>query len=341
MISEYTFECFQDIQRTFDWWKNGNSLLHDDATVWNYLNVLSDFKTPLHEDQIPLWSQARNSKRNRCFVLLVGDDSVLVTYKVINMMKSKFIHVLNIPISLHGIKENAVSVITELRKDKFVRFLHYECFREYYEKSERAETQDNYYIDLDEFIKCRMGNTKWRKKNGVSRFEKRQDLFKCISFDGCIDDAVIDGALKARESWRLLKMESKVTNSSNLTVGGNAKKDTMQNAFKFMLKSNGANSIALVCNGKVFAINVAMILNGYAIGFFLVHSGRLKDDNVDRNVAFHNSDSIVTYFRCKALSDNLIKRYYILGSGGEPGLSAYKMRKCNGHVLRCYIDKNK
>lgn len=344
MIRSYEFGEFCSLQRTYEWYKDGNSLLHEDENaVWEYLRTVSGPETPLHEEQLPTWSKARDSNRNRCFAVSIEDDSVLVTYKVVNLMKSRFVHVVNIPISLNGTRKNVESMIAELRKDRFVRFLHYGCFRDYYGKSERAETYDNYYIDLDEFRSEAMGNHGWMKRHHVLAFEKNPALFRLRQSDHGLDADGMENALQARRSWREEKMLSKKANGSDMTLGGNPKRDTLERAFASLAMDGNGNVVTtlLECDGKAFAVEVSLALNGYAESFFAVHAGRRAEENLERRRVFHDSISILRYFQCRRMVELGLRRFYILGSGGEPNLSKYKMQVCDGRRMMCYIDKNK
>ena len=345
MIQSYNYSDFCALQRTYEWYKDGNSLLHEDeALVWKYLSVISRPETPLHEEQIPTWSKARGSRRNRCFIVEMEDgDSVMVTYKVVNLMKSRFIHIINIPVSMDGSKENAVNVISELRRDRFVRFLHYECFKEYYGKSERAETYDNYYIDLNDFKKNALDNGNWKKRHHVNAFERHVELFKMEQFNNGMDEKNVLNAIEARRIWRREKMLAKQANGSSGTLGGNSKRDTLEKAFMALIMDGSGmiKSTTLKCDGDVFALETSLVFNGYATSFFIVHAGRRHETDSIRRHVFRDSTFIVRYFQLRMMMELGVGRFYILGSGGEPNLSRYKHQICNGRMVRCYIDKNK
>ena len=212
-IATYMIDELKSTERGFGWWKDGNSLIYnDEETVAKYLVKFSSCETPLHQEQIPFWAEARGSKKNRCFAVDFVDDSVLVMYKVVNMMKSKFVHVLNIPISMDGNESHVFEVVEELSKEPFVRFLHYRFLHNYFGKSERADNEDNYFFDIKAFLN-ETSNCKWRSKRHANVFASNP-VFRHELVEGGMPKEMLQEALRTRREWREAKRRSAASTAS-------------------------------------------------------------------------------------------------------------------------------
>jgi hypothetical protein len=342
-MQKYDFHTFCLLEKTYEWYKTGNSELRLVAhEIKPFLDMAYSIEIPCHENQVPFWCEACDNSKTRCFVIVMEDDEVLITYNVINLMKSRFVHVMNVPISKNGNKDHIQSVISELRKDEFVRFVFYEPFKRYYLHPERFDNYDNYYIDMDELKDQCIDDSSWRKRSKINTFNNHPDLFEAQIFTNGIPDDLIPDALEARALWRRDKMEHKIENGSTETLGGNSKKDTKQKSFVKCIsdKSGRMLTVALLCDHRMFAVETVYLMDGYAIDYFFVHAGRREEADSMKRKIYHNSEDIMKYFLGKALLERGIKRWYVLGSRGEPYLDKHKIRLCNGHKVRFYIDKN-
>ena len=271
----------------------------------------------------PGYNYLTEENKVKFLIVCINNDEVLLSYRRTAIFKTKFIKLIDIPLSLNNNDSNVKTIISQLLKFKFVRIMTKEKYLPYYEglKNEVAVEYSDFYFDLEYFSKL-FKDTKWRKKNVINRFESN-GLFHTYTTNTCnIQDAKI-----LDDMW-----------SSSLGSRYNTRVLLDKNFIHCINKSiSNVYYTQLYYLNNLIALGCFEIIDDYALLFYVKHIGRNKDQIKDPYLhsSIQNLTNTLLYFMGTFLLEKGVKRLYEAGVMKEQHnqkLLEHKLKTTNGFI---------
>lgn len=291
-----TYKEFINI-REFSQFKNQNKLKLEnieEIELFFSSKYNKDFKPFYHLN--PLYNTILN---NNQFQYVIVDfeknkDSVMICYKIIQIMKLKQIRVIGEPISLNNIEENINRIYKKLLNLSFIRIV---TMNNNIFNGDKLVEYNDYFYDFN----LRKFNGQFKSKNGINKMLSNTD-FKVI-VNNIVDKGYIE---PLRKEW-ILQMEengSKVSNQST--------KD-----FYKVIGYKNLNNINIILTYKNSPISIQNFLINpnlkYADCLYINHIGRNHSDNIELQRVLKNLSDIQNYLAFTYLDEYGIKNVYVAG----------------------------
>lgn len=248
----------------------------------------------------------------RYMVISTNGHLVAIVFKIIQLMKTKRIHLFDIPLSEDN--ESMMEVLEVLKKSSIITFIFKEKYLPLFGKCERKESYNDYYFDLEKDNERLFMNNEWQKDIGIRKFIRNENGYHIVNLQGMhqYDDAM----LECRRRWWNAKGEKTRDNERKSLV----------NSLK--ISSSKVWNVALMHKDTVLAVKTLIIHDGYAVMPLLFHVSRdyveLRSNGID-NIVLRHLDKCMRYASGKMLLENGIKREYMLGFA--PGNKSLKKHK--------------
>lgn len=306
---------------------NQKTLTHDN---WSelypfYKNVYNKHVSALFESY-PLYNTLTKSNKYRYIIVEVGDDRVLVVYKVIHILKTHQIRTVNEPISIKNNKKNEFTIIGKLKKLPFVKMLFNETCKKLV-RSEKTEIYNDYFYDFSK--RDYMDKSKFRSKRGLNKLEA-DDKFSVNVYHSLPYNKISH----LREQW-IIGMEK--------FLGHKVAPTSTKNLIN-IVETGHDDLIILTLEYDGMIVNVQVMLKtdfGYAYSLYINHMGRTAKqfrDNHNLYILLSNMQDIQNYYTRKILSEYGIDYLYIAGARPtEKRLLAHKETVTDG-VLKYFTD---
>lgn len=145
----------------------------DKETLLSFVNKYEERKIYPYYNQI-LYCKLSSNGSMKYKIFEINDDKVLVLYKDIKLITTKFIRLTGYPISLNGIQENEDEIYTLLCQEDNIK----EIFINEYELHRIDKTRNDLEVcdyDFYSLIPLRMkeiDKSKWRSKYRINQFRK-------------------------------------------------------------------------------------------------------------------------------------------------------------------------
>lgn len=283
--------------REFSQFKNQNKLklenVEEIELFFNY-KYNKDFKPFYHLN--PLYNTILN---NNQFQYIIVDfeknkDSVMICYKIIQIMKLKQIRIIGEPISLNNIEENINIIYKKLLNLSFIRIV---TMNNNILNGDKLVEYNDYFYDFN----LRKFNGQFKSKNGINKMLSNTD-FKVI-VNNIVDKGYIE---PLRKEWTLQMEEngSKVSNQST--------KD-----FYKVIGYKNLNNINIILTYKNSPISIQNFLINpnlkYADCLYINHIGRNHSDDIELQRVLKNLSDIQNYLAFIYLDEYGIKNVYVAG----------------------------
>ena len=271
----------------------------------------------------PCYNYLTEENKVKFLIVSINNDEVLLSYRRTAIFKTKFIKLIDIPLSLNNNDSNVKTIISHLLKLDFVRIMTKEKYLPYYEglKNELAIEYSDFYFDLNHYKEL-FNNTKWRKKNVINRFENN-NLFKIVISNNCD----IENAIKLDKMW---------SNSLNTKYKTRVLLD--KNFINCINKiNNNVYYTLLYYKDILIALGCFEIIDNYALLFYVKHIGRNKNEIMDSYLhsSIQNLTNTLIYFMGKFLLNRGVIRLYEAGVMKEQSnqkLLEHKIKTTDGYV---------
>ena len=291
------------------------------------IDLLSEFQNKLYyPDKPPVYSviPQNNSffddNKIKYFILAVGDDLVLLQYRIIQIFQNKIIKILDAPISKNSDINSVKTVIQWLKQFDFVKFVYPEFLSSLYGNGNEVPNYNNFYFDVNKTIE-RFSTNQWMKKSKMNSFEKSPG-FSCkyLNSEGCRKYA--DDISELIDMW---------------CADSGHKVDSKKYVRNIIDGKENLTYICIFYNDTLLSIEPVIVLNGYAFSTGFFHIGRRRDTFSDnpklRTVCGHLSD-ISEYHIIKYLKESNCFRFYVEGSrlGNTKSLYNHKLKRYDGFI---------
>lgn len=320
LFETYTTNIIALENSDFDFFKSGELLQDYNKEINAYYEKFytDKFKIPLYHC-LPTLNRIVNDGKFRFLLVDVKGDTVLVVYKIIQILKTKQIRVFDTPISKSN-NDTSVNTIIEVLKTKpFVRFVFSE-FVDVFNKDEakRLIEYDNYYYTREKVYE----NTPKAKlkKRGIL------DLVENKNFKICVSNSVNkNDATKIRKDFNQYLDETR-------------KKKSISDDKEF-LKLATSNDKRIKCisiyyKGDIVYCSVFYVLKDLRVAYKLYDMQSRHYDHEDEvlnKTMQKNMTEKMKYIAFKYLQD--VDVVYILGCmPNEHRLIKHKEMKCEGKI---------
>ena len=313
-----------DIEKlTFDDWKRLGIVLNQSSE-----NIINDFYAKTYDQDnppyyhcLPLYNEITGDKSHRFLLVSIESDIVFVAFKIIQIMTTKLIKIIDKPISKIGLITNEIDTVFHLRKLDYIKFTYKEKYAFYFDRKAEISEQDcDYYYDY--YIQENKYSNKYLVKNHFNRFDNGdfQVLFtKRLTQEQLWDIYCLRGV------WEYEKKQDKIA--------------VTPNAIKFnqiINKLNG-NQNALFLNiyhkGKLVLNYVYLVYNGFAVNLFRTSISRVETENTWLNNTYSRLDKYAVYMSLLRLhSLHINKLYYGGARPSDKTLMEYKKKHSNGRI---------
>lgn len=316
---------------TFDDFKSKGYLLnndYEDIILRYYKNVYkNEYIIPFYHC-LPTLNSLTKDKKFKFLVVKRGEDSILLVYKVIQILKTRQIRFFDIPISLNCIEENQYELICDLSKKDFVRFCYSFPFTDWFNTTygDRYPEYDNYCKSRDWYTN--VCNKSWQRVRGVYDVLKNNDFRIVISNYMPIEDAK-----KVRENFNIY-LESRGSKVS--------KSDDKE--FYSIVENSKCNDkivfLSIYYKNEIIGVRVLFIIRelGVAYGLYNIHIRQeiYEDRALEKAIKFGFVQKM-DFFVFDRLS--FVKRLYVLGyMPSEKRLAKHKANIYNDYCLKYYIE---
>jgi len=288
---------------SFDDFKSKGYLLNSD-----YEDIILKYYEKVYKNEyiipfyhcLPTFNSLTKDKKFKFIIVKRGDDTILLVYKVIQILKTRQIRFFDIPISLNGIEENQYELIFELSKKDFIRFCYSFPFTDWFNTAycNRYPEYDNYYKSRIWFEKtC---NISWQKKKGI------YEILNNIDFKVIVSDIINENDSK------------KIRNSFNDYIkkrGGLVSKNDDREFYNIVKckKHKNIKFISIYYKNEIVALRVVFLLTNINVAYSIynihIRSGFI--DSVLEKTIKHNFDEKMSFFVFNYFKQ--IKRLYVLG----------------------------
>lgn len=236
----------------------------------------------------------------RHMLVSVDGSTVLIVFRIVQLMRTKRIHLFDIPLSDSANASNAV--LDAMKGSGIVTFIFKKKYVPLFGKCERKESYNDYYFDLEKDNREMFENPEWQKDTGIRKFIRGENGYRIVNVQGMrkYDSAVVE----CRRRWWNAKGER-----------------TRDNEMKFLMNSLQISpekvwNIALMHDDTALAVKTLIVHDQYAVMPLLFHVSRsyveLRENGID-NIVLRHLDKCMRYASGKLLMERGIKREYILG----------------------------
>ena len=242
----------------------------------------------------PLYNTILNNNQFQYIVINFDNDKVMICYKIIQIMTTKQIRILGVPISINKIKKNIKIVTDHLNELEFVRIV---TMNENIFDGELLSEYNDYYYDYS----LRSFNGKFRSKHGINKMLNNKD-FKII----VENKTSIDFISKLRESW-----------ISGMIKNGSIVSDKSTKDFYKIIQYDNNNILNIIITYKSNPISIQTFIISkelkYADCLYINHLGRNESQDENLMLVLKNICDIQNYFAHKELLRYSISDVYIAG----------------------------
>lgn len=314
---------------TFDDFKSKGYLLnsdYEDIILMYYKKVYkNEYIIPFYHC-LPTLNSLTKDKKFKFLVVRRGEDSILLVYKVIQILKTRQIRFFDIPISLNGIEENQYELICDLSKKDFVRFCYSFPFTDWFNTAygDRYPQYDNYYKSRSWYdSKC---NCSWMRQKGVSSILKNKDFDVSLSKSVDFNDAKF-----IRENF------NSYIESNNGIVSKNDDNE-FYNVIRNENKLNNVYYFTVYYKGGIIMLTVVLVVKELNVAYELYNMKKrgFYEDDIEKKVLEHNISEKTSFFIFYFLK--YIQRLYVLGyMPSEKRLAKHKANIYQ-NCLKYYIE---
>lgn len=319
---EIPLKELEDNKDSFEWFKNKSILLTDCSEdelnryysiKYSYLNpplYLMDFTNARIEDKSSM----------RCMFIDVDSHTVLIVFRLIQLMRTRRIHLFDIPLSFDS--ESSMKVLNIMKNSSVTTCIFKEKYNGLFNECYPKESYNDYYYDLEKDDKELFSNNDWQKDIGIRKFMSDSGKYQIVNIQG--KKEYFQSAIECRNTWWNGKEED----------GRDVKMKFFLNSLKFPFDKIW--NIALVHENKVLAVKTLLLHKEYAVMLLFFHVSRqykeLREQGID-NIVLRHLDKCMRYASGKALLQQGIKREYLLGfAPGNTSLQHHKECHADGVV---------
>jgi len=291
-----------------------------------YESLCSIYK--IHEHLNIVKNSATRNKSFRYLFFTYNDRVWLVLYKVITILKTRQIRFYNIPVPktfFYKWEEDAIQIISELKKSFFIKFVFsehfYNLFNDISPKHEikRLEILDEFFYDISNDNK-NFNSKKFLSKREILKMERSHDV-KIT----CSTKCNINETFELYEKW---------------SMGMEKKKDNVRKSSRLKFV-NFVNETNKLYTESIFVISV-IYKNSAIMQIFLVENGNDSLDcafyihiweslgDVFLNRLTHNFNDIEKYLTWKFFRNESKKIFY--GVAENKKLRKHKEMICDGFI---------
>lgn len=227
---------------------------------------------------LPTFNTLTNDGKFKFLIAQRGDDTILLVYKVIQILKTKQIRFFDIPISLNCIEENQYELIYDLLKIDFVRFCYSSPFTDWFNTAycDRYPEYDNYCKSRDWYDN--VCNKSWQRVRGVYDVLHNDDFKIVVS-----NFIFLNEAKCIRENF-----------NEYIEQRGGKVSRTDDNEFYNIIKNAKYNDkivyVALYYKNEIIGLRVLFVIRelGVAYGLYNIHVRHevYKDKIVEKALKF-------------------------------------------------------
>ena len=313
-------------QLKFDDWKKLGNLL--DLTYENVVNeyyaIEYNKNNPPYYHCLPLYNEITGDKSHRFLLIKIEQDYVFVAFKIIQIMTTKLIKIIDKPISKFGLLTNETDVIFHLRHLDYIKFTYKEKYACLFGSKGKISEQDcDYYYDYDQ--QTDRYTKRYLVKNHFNRFENGDFS---VSFTPYINLFQACDLYDLRKTWENTKTEQGII--------------TTPKTSKFMEIINRLNGqknalfLNIYYKDKLVLNYCYLVYDGFAVNLFrqsISRTSQFESDNTWLNNTFSRLDKYAVYVSLLHLHNKHINMIYYGGARpSDKTLMEYKKNHSNGRI---------
>ena len=315
---------FLNNSNKFIFWKDEGKILNEKnkKELYKFYKIKYNELNPYFYHLDPTYNSIINSNKFFYIIIEINNDIILVCYKVIQILKTKQIRIIEQPISFNNNQNNEQIILDICKKNDFIKIVTKNI------SNKICEEYTNFYHNYNE----KRFNGHFFSKHGINKFNKNQN-FNIKIFNTELDEQEKLKIIDLRKKWKIgMEENNSVISSANdkdffkfLKMNSNDNYKIIKIIFYY--KDNPIGFIGLTYDN---------ILN-ICICHYIIHLGRMKFDNIDNDlyIVLKNINDIQTYFMLSLLNKLYnINRIYILGCRPkEKRLLKHKEKVTNGKII--------
>jgi hypothetical protein len=143
----------------------------------------------------PLFNELTGNFRSRFIIVENGYDKVLILFKYVFVMTTKYIRLFGFPISLNDVDDNAITVLDILQRNNIVK----QIISIFGEETEYSDS--DFFCDINESWK-HMNRSVWRSAHDINKVNKLGELTFKVA-----DDSDKENMLALFELWKANKQD--------------------------------------------------------------------------------------------------------------------------------------
>lgn len=317
---------FLEINDFYDFKNQKKIKEENEQEIYSYYKNRYSCDNPPFYHCVPIYNTIINNNQFMYIVVEFDNDSVYFQYKMIQILKTKQIRIIDTPISINGITDNETIVIKKLKQIGFVKFVYKENFinKNISNDGECSEYNDYYYNFYNNKY-----NGHYKQKHYINKMKNNKD-FK-ISIIVSVDKKYIS---PLRDTW-----------VKGMCENGQKVQSKNTKDFYLITQQEDNRVVNIIISYKNQPISIQTLLIDNIIKFqdclYINHMGRINSEDHELNMVLKNMQDIQNYIACEYLCSIGIKKMYIAGCRpNEKRLLKHKEKISDG-VIRYYIDNNK
>ena len=191
------------INLTFDDWKSGNTIRIENEKELNQFPN----NTKLFYHLNPVYNSAHNINNFKYMIININEDKILLRYKVIQIMTTKQIRIIHMPVSLYNNEDNIKTILLLLKQLSYIKFIYKEneFINITFNTTKKIDHYNDFYLDYSLTNKY---NHQYCKRHKILLFYNNENCRFIITNSPPKDDVVY-----VRKLWKT-KFSFKISDSS-------------------------------------------------------------------------------------------------------------------------------
>lgn len=285
--------------------KNQNIInLSNEKMIYEFYKIRYNSENPPFYHCNPLYNTLIKCNQFQFIVVELENDNVLIPYKIIQIMNTKQIRILDIPISINRNKENENLIVEHLLSLSFVRIVFKNTYKIENITYEPLVEYNDYYYNFG--LPRHKFNSTFRSNRGINKLLNNRDFSISV-----VDSLLYWEIQDLRESW-IKGMEE---NGSKVSKTNTLEFKKIINGSKYLNSSCKIFNIVIYYKNKPISIQTFLLDKTLNICYYLYinHLGRQQSKDIELDRTLKNIGDIQKYLAYTELQKLGVSYMYVGG----------------------------